>query len=218
MSLPSAYGAYGFLGYDPITESRPETLEVLRKFRDSPVEASRAYGIRWFLISNPDYYDTEREFWLAIHGSYWPICDPAVPDDLQPLLRTAKLCYHSAELDLYELPDVSPMAFDRAAPQRPLPIRFHGWGGEVQTPGKGVRTVVVNVAARPWLRAASGGQSLASSADDWNRLEVRVPDGVSRFDFFYDLPWRRGIIFGAVLAAATLAGFALIRKHLSTVP
>ena len=133
-------------------------------------------------------------------------------------LRTAKLCYHSAELDLYELPDVSPMAFDRAAPQRPLPIRFHGWGGEVQTPGKGVRTVVVNVAARPWLRAASGGQSLASSADDWNRLEVRVPDGVSRFDFFYDLPWRRGIFFGAVLAAATLAGFALIRKHLSTVP
>ena len=212
LSLPSAYGAYGFLGYDPIIEARPETLETLQRFRASPVAASRAYGIRWFLVSNPDYYGQERDFWWTYQKSYWPFCDPAPPDYLRPLLRAAELRYRSPEVDLYELSDVSPMAFDRAAPQVPLAIGIHGWGGEVQTPGKGDRTVVVNIAMRPWLRAAGGGRLLASAADDWNRLEVHVPDGVSRFDFFYELPWRRGVFCGIGLAAATLAGFALLRR------
>jgi hypothetical protein len=214
LSLPSAYGAYGFLGYDPIIEVRPETEEILRKFNDAPIEASRAYGIRWFLVSNPDYYAKERDFWWAIRKGYWPICDPFPPERLRPLLSAAKLRYRCDEVDLYELSSVSPLAFDRADPTKALSIRFHGWGGEVLAPGGGERTIVVNVAARPWLRAAGEGKLLASAPDEWNRLEVRVPDGVSRFDFYYDLPWQRGIFLGIGLAVATLAGFALVRPYL----
>ena len=98
------------------------------------------------------------------------------------------------------------------SPQTPLPIEFHGWGAEVEVPGTGQRTVVVNIVVRPWLRAACGRQPLESSADEWGRMEVRVPDGVTHFQVFYDLPWRRGIFAGMGLAAATLAGMVLIRN------
>ena len=94
-------------------------------------------------------------------------------------LPAAELRFRREEVSLYELPDASPMAFDRANPRTPLPIEFHGWGAEVEVPGKGQRTVVVNIVVRPWLRAACGRQPLESSADEWGRMEVRVPDGVT---------------------------------------
>ena len=54
---------------------------------------------------------------------------------------------------------------------------------------------------------------MESSADEWGRMEVRMPDGVDRFQVFYDLPWRRGLLMGAGLAAVTLIGFALVRNR-----
>ena len=66
LSLPSAYGAYGFGGYDPIIEARPETQAFRNKFAASPAEASRAYGIRWVLVANADYYRKEWEYWRAV--------------------------------------------------------------------------------------------------------------------------------------------------------
>jgi len=61
LSLPSAYGAYGFSGYDPIFEFRPETRAVQDKFDASTMEASRAYGISWVLVANDEYYAKEGE-------------------------------------------------------------------------------------------------------------------------------------------------------------
>ena len=71
LSLPSAYGAYGFDGYDPIIEARPETQAFLEKFATSPAEASRAYGIRWVLVANADYYKKERGYWRGVSKSDW---------------------------------------------------------------------------------------------------------------------------------------------------
>jgi hypothetical protein len=106
------------------------------------------------------------------------------------------------------------MAFDRASSRTPLSIAFHGWGAEVEVPGKGERAIVVNIVVRPCLRAACGRQLLNSSADEWGRMEVRVPDGVTHFQVFYDLPWRRGVVAGIGLAMATLIGATLIRKRI----
>ena len=138
----------------------------------------------------------------------------AGPAYREKFLPAAELRVRREEVSLYELPDASPLAFDRANPRAPLPIEFHGWGAEVEVPGTGQRTVVVNIVVRPWLRAACGQQPLESSADEWGRMEVRVPDGVTHFQVFYDLPWRRGIFMGVGLAAATLAGMVLIRKRI----
>lgn len=216
LSLPSAYGAFGFGGYDPITEARPETQAFQDKFHASPAEASRAYGIRWVLVANPDYYKKEREYWWALRKSNWcfDVADSGWPSDLKKSLPAAELRVRREEVSLYELPDASPMAFARVAPRTPLSIQFHGWGAEVEVPGTGRRTVVVNIVVRPWLRAACGQQPLESSADEWGRMEVRVPDGVTHFQVFYDLPWRRGILMAAGLATTVLAGVALVRRRI----
>ena len=71
LALPSAYGAYGFGGYDPVTEARPETVAFQDKFNASPAGASRAYGIRWVLVANANYYKQERDYWQAAMKSDW---------------------------------------------------------------------------------------------------------------------------------------------------
>ena len=70
-SLPSAYGAGSFIGYDPIIENRPETRAIQAHFDDSPVEAARAYGIHWILEANPDHYWPERDYWQSVRKSDW---------------------------------------------------------------------------------------------------------------------------------------------------
>jgi hypothetical protein len=216
LSLPSAYGAYGFDGYDPIIEARPETHAFQDKFAASPAEASRAYGIRWVLVANADYYKKECDYWRTAIKSDWcsDFSDSSWSAYQKASLPAAKLRVHRPEVSLYELPDANPMAFDRANPRTPLSIEFHGWGAEVQASGTGLRNVVVNIAQRPWLRAASEKQPLASSADSWGRMEVQVPDGINQFQVYCDLPWRRGVLMAAGVATATLAGTILIRKRI----
>ena len=58
-------------GYDPIIEARPETRAFQDKFAASPAEACRAYGIRWVLVANADYYKKEWEYWWAVRKSNW---------------------------------------------------------------------------------------------------------------------------------------------------
>jgi hypothetical protein len=215
MNLPSAYGAYGFGGYDPVTEARPESRAIQDKFDASPGEAARAYGVRWVLVANADYYRQESPYWRSVRNCDWcyDFSDTAWPQYRQQFLPAAELCYECAEVSLYEIPDVSPLAYDRANPRSPLPMTFSGGGAEVQIPGSGQRTVVVNLATRPWLRAACGKRPLEFAADEWGRMEVSVPDGVIRFEVFNDLPWRKAIMMSLVLATTTLVGVACITSR-----
>ena len=221
LSLPSAYGAYGFGGYDPIVSGRPESLAIESKFDAAPAEACRAYGVRWVLVADAEHYKREADYWQGVSKCNWcfGFSDSSWPNYQEACLPTAQLRVQREEVSLYEISEASPLAFDRANPSTPLPIEFHGWGSAVQVPGNevsgnGPRTVVVNIAMRPWLRAASGGQPLEVLADDWGRMEVSVPDGVTNFEVFYDLPWRRGIFMALGLMSATLVGLAVVRKQL----
>ena len=179
----------------------------------TPIEAARAYGIRWILVANPDHYwpdaitgnrsanatgasiiwiRTRPAAWIGSHGQLSSACN-------------------EKKLRLYELSGTSRMAFDRNKPSDPLPIRFRGWGAEVDCAGGGERSIIVNMAMRPWVQAAAAGGFLPASADNWGRVEVRVPDGVTRLEVFYQLPWRRGMLTGGCLMAATLVGVFLVR-------
>lgn len=75
---------------------------------------------------------------------------------------------------------------------------------------------MVNMAMRPWVRAAANGQLLLTKADSWGRVEVRVPDGVTRFGVFNQLPWRRGMLLGGCLMAATFVGVAWFARFLTS--
>ena len=215
-SLPSAYGALAFGGYDPIIESRPETRAMQTRFDDSPVAAAKAYGVRWILTANPDHYRAERGFWQAVWKNDWcfEFMQKGPPCNEERVLSAAQLRVARDELSLYELPGASPLAFDRAKPDVSLPIRFRGWGAEVDAPRGGPHAVVVNMVMRPWVRASAGGAILPTAADDWGRVEVSVPDGVTRFDVYYQLPWRRGLLLGTALTAATMVGMAVVKQRL----
>ena len=216
-SLPSAYGAMSFGGYDPIIENRPETQAVQARFDDDPVAAARAYGIRWILAGNPDHFWPERDFWQSVRKSDWcfDYRDDGTADGPERVVQAAQLRVQRDELRLYELSGVSHIAFDRSNPVVPLPIRFRGWGAEVESPGEGERTVVVNMAMRPWVRAAANGQLLLTKADSWGRVEVRVPDGVTRFGVFNQLPWRRGMLAGRLPDGGDVRGGGMVCEVLN---
>jgi hypothetical protein len=138
-----------------------------------------------------------------------------LPTYVLALCKASRRVFHSEEVDLYELDDVSPLAFTENRPRAALPVRFHGWGAEVDVPGTGERSLIVNVLDRPWLQALTDGHTLSSSADDWGRLRVVVPDGVTRVEVQCNMGWGRGVLGGAGLAALTLGGCFAYRKRFS---
>ena len=215
-SLPSAYGALAFAGYDPIIERRPESMAIQARFDRDPIATARAFGVRWILAANPEHYRPERGFWQQIRKKDWcfDFMEEGPPSGEERVMSAAQLIVQRDDARLYELGGASQMAFDTRKPEFPLPIRFHGWGAEVETPGSGERTIVVNVAMRPWVRAVADGKALPTSADEWGRLKVRVPPDVTRFEVGYQLPWRRGLFLGGGLAAATFLGMAFVRPRL----
>ena len=215
-SLPSAYGAWAFAGYDPIIERRSESLAIQARFDHDPIATARAFGVRWVLAANPDHFWPERDFWQQVRKKDWcfDFMDEGPPSGEERVMSASKLIVQRDDARLYELGGASPMAFDTVKPDLSLPIHFHGWGAEVESPGGREKTVVVNVAMRPWVRAAADGMPLPALADDWGRIEVQVPSGVTRFEVSYQLPWRRGVLFGGVLAMATLLGMAVVRPRL----
>lgn len=209
--IASAYGAYSFNGYDPIGEFRPETRSARQRLRDSPVEACRAYGIRWVLVPNPDYYHGELEI-MAAACPYF--VDQGLPGQAEQICKSAPSVLRQEEMTLYEVADTSPMAFDEAHAKLALPVRFHGQGADIEVPGLGVRTIIVNMLARPWLYASGGGRPLSLGADPWGRLKILVPDEVDHVEVRCRMGWRRGIALGGGLAVVTLAAYLLCLKKL----
>ncbi len=214
-SLPSAYGAWAFAGYDPIIERRPESSAIQARFDRDPIATARAFGVRWILAANPDHYWPERDFWQQVRKKDWcfDFMEEGPTSGEERVMSASKLIVQRDDARLYELTGASSMAFDTAKPDLPLPIRFHGWGAEVESPGDGEKKIVVNLAMRPWVRATADGKTLHTSADSWGRLEVQVPSGVTCFNVSYQLPWRRGLLFGGGLALSTLLGMAVVRPR-----
>jgi hypothetical protein len=214
-SLPSAYVALAFAGYDPIIERRPETMAILEQFDRDPVATARAYGVRWVLAANPEHFRPERDFWQAVRKKDWcfDFMDEDSPSGEQRVISKSQLRVDRDDVRLYELSGASPLAFNKAKPDQPLSIRFCGWGAEVNATGEGERTVVVNMAMRPWVKAVAGGEDLQTAADAIGRVEVHLPADVTHFDVYYQLPWRRGLFFGGGLAAVTLLGMGLLRPR-----
>jgi hypothetical protein len=209
MAIASAYDAYSLNGYDPIGEFRPETVAARQRLHKDPVAACRAYGVRWVTAPNPDYYQGETAEMAAINPYF---VDLGTSQDLDPIRKAAVSCLQEKTTLVYEIGNVAPLAFDEARAAVGLPLSFDGRGAEVEVPGSGERTIVVNVLARPWLHAFGKGQPLAAGPDDWGRLRVVVPEGVHRVEMRCVMGWWRGIVLGAGLAVMTLAGCVVLRR------
>ena len=107
-NLPSAYGAYGYSGYDPIFEARPETQVYRDKMDATPAEAARAYGIRWILLATPTIGKKDADYWSTMRkGRFGGFTDSTWPTYREKSFPDAKWLFSREEVSLYELPDPS---------------------------------------------------------------------------------------------------------------
>jgi hypothetical protein len=214
LSLAAVYKAYSFSGYDPVNENRPEMLAAMRRLKEDPIAACRAYGIARLIVANPDYYQADKDFWWSNGRRMWQegFMDDGIPAYDQALIRSAHSSFRREESTVYDLAEPCPMAFDEAHADAALPIRVRGQGLDIDVPGPGEHSLVVNILFRRWLTVRGEGQPLAPRADSWGRLKVTVPEGVRHVEVRYVMGWGRGIALGLGLAVFTLAGCAVVRR------
>jgi len=127
----------------------------------------------------------------------WPGLDEAVLR--APFARVAA----AEHVDLYELPDVSPLAFRVDAPAQALPLETNGSGAAVRVPPPG-GAVVVNLLARPAMEITIDGRPVAPGnieRDEWQRVRVRVPAEGGKVEVRYRPPWGLGLGFAAAIGA-----------------
>jgi len=143
----------------------------------------RAYGIRWLTVFRP---------LASIYAPYFP---------REGQVTETPVSY------IWTLPGVCPLAFAEADPGTAFPIRFDGRGATVDVRRQGVATscprggpFIINILAWPDFRVYADGTPIAFTPDDWGRMRIDVPPGVSTIEARYSPPWAIGFGLGALLA------------------
>lgn len=172
-NLASLYGIYTCNGYEPLTETTPES-RFARQLEDTRLPtALRRYGVRWVLVSLTDAPYRALDDYLRDIG----------------LRRRAV----NGTLAVWECPDPDPMAFVADQPARPLPVEIRADGLTViLPPAAAPRPLVVNYLCRPGMRAWVDGQEIPVHKDPWQRVACTLPAGANRLTVRYAAPWHRG--------------------------
>lgn len=200
-SWATFYGVQTLDNYrDQMVEIRPEVRGMRERLAAEPVEAARAWGVKWLWI-----HRTAQEESLGPNRLHWSWervrpDDVAIADALSP---TAIAHTSDSHGTLYELSDPGPMAF--FASDDPLVFRTDGAGVHVDVNGRSGRLVVAYL-WWPWMSAADGrGQTFFMTADEWGRMVVDIPPAVETVHLTYQAPWK-----AAVAKSMGLAGIALL--------
>jgi hypothetical protein len=204
-NLPMLHNIPAFSGYDPLLEWGASFREVQRLLDQRPVEALRAYGVRWHLLSTllrkPILSAN-----VGVNAEERSIKDNAAMKAIVPLLQ---IVTHSEALRLGELNGTSPMAFPNRDPTVSLAVSAAGDGirvglGRWQTGGE----IVVNFLWYPQMRAVVDGKAAPVSHDRWQRIVVDVPTGAKSLRIGYVAGWTGGLLIGSALVVLGLFGAA----------
>jgi hypothetical protein len=208
LNLPMLYGIPAFSGYDPLLEWGASFREAERRLSDQPIEALRAYGVRWHLLSallhKPILSNN-----VGVNGEEKSVRDKEVLKIIEPSLH---ITAHTDAMRLGELDGVSPMAFPQQQANLPLPITAGGDGVRVdllQWPAGG--NVVVNFLWHPQMQATTDDKPTIVSHDDWQRMVIDVPAGAKSLHIRYAAGWTKGLLLGGVLVLIGLGGCATMR-------
>jgi hypothetical protein len=202
--------AYAAGGYDVFIENSPEYLQVLDRFSQSPLEAAKAYGIRWIIQSS--VLDRPE---LAVNRTLDQMEMPSL-SERRVLLKNAESgvpAFTSPDVTVYELKGASPYAFTTS---QTLPVSFDASGANINIskvpPGT---TVITNVLWRHWLKATLSGSPIPTKPDDWGRVAVTLPAAAQNLRITYSPPWNKTCLVGlACLILALLSGLLLHRFEL----
>jgi hypothetical protein len=202
LNLPHYYQVPSIFGYDPVVEGQPCIAEVYRRLQSDPAGACKAYGVGWHLISctAPPVLSPNKRFWSMEHSVNF--------EGAYRRLRQADLgvLAEFQGTSLMELPGVDPLAFVTGRPERPLPLRLHCRGADIDVSGLPAGTgVTVNFLWYPQMSCTVNGQPLPLASDDWQRITTTLPHSGSALSLRFQPPWFKTCAIGAVLCCAALA-------------
>lgn len=187
LDFPSWYGIGSVDGYDPFVRALPEYQYALRKLDADILGAAKAYSVRWMVVHHSSMEvrrsvrrrDTALEYLV-----------PARAKAAAKIDDHAKLRLKDAELMVFEIPNVDPLAFPLDEPRHVLPVKLKQSGVivDVGGPPRPV-SVVVNFLLLNGIVARAGGNILPMTADEWGRIVVDVPAGTRVMEVRYEPPW-----------------------------
>lgn len=186
--FPTAYGVPSFELYNTLTWYHAFAAPVFQAFNEKPIEAYRAYGIRWIVLVSGQPSDTR-----FVEG----LGEPKSVDGY----------------DVWEVPDTAPFAFAAARPTEALPVALTSEGVVVNAAPPGSPSVpeggeiVINVLGWPRFNVYADGRKVSWKLDAWKRIAATVPVGTQRVEARYEPPWRvgAGIALGLLVCAGGVA-------------
>lgn len=218
LNLPMLDGIPSFTGYDPLTSSKPTWLRAARAMELGPLAASRAFGVRWHVVSRLIAHPT-----FSGDSPVERVLETEVPlGDALPKLARARLPTAAAlpDVTIYDAGPTDPLAFPEGDARHPLPLTLSNRGIDVDVSAlpAGCR-VIVNWLWYPPMRAQLGGAALPCAADAWGRIVVSVPPtapggpaGRALLHVRYAPNWGTGVAIGAALAAIALAAIVRLER------
>jgi hypothetical protein len=190
---PTLAGVFSLSGDDPLVRESPAVQKMARNLVQATQPAMSAYGVKFLL-------------------QYFP---PGIRAD-GPLVAWpgARLVYASANVRLFEMASVRPMAFPEEDPQHALPAQFDVAGATLDTSElpQGA-TVILNMLWRSEFRAIANGSGLPVEADALGRIRIVVPANASSVRVQFRPQWERGFFAAGVLL---FLGLALARYALQS--
>jgi hypothetical protein len=176
-NMPSVWSIYSFNRYNTLTWFHHFAKPLFDQYNKHPTEAYRAYGIRWIV--------------RHLKGPYLPefVQDLGPPREFD-------------NLQVWEVTNPCPLAFDEQKPTTPLPVSFslRGVDADVHDVFPNGGNLVVNVLAWPNFRVFADGARISSRPDTWGRIVAAVPPGATRVQAIYTPPLAKGGVAASVLA------------------
>jgi hypothetical protein len=195
-NFASLYGVYAINGYQGGIDSMlPQNLEADKLILTDPVNALRAYGVRWLLISP-----------LVNKPQFGPNPNIQSSDTInrEQAILLQMLKPHTSKrvevngLTLLELQGSSPLAFYESSPQEAIPVHFHGGGADL-TQITYAGPIILNVLWRPGIVTMADGKLLENQKDSWGRVRFDVPAGSKHIAIKFSPPWNKAFMAGLIL-------------------
>jgi len=200
-NFATLYDVLSIWGYDErLVSASGESWMAENRLHKNPLETARVYGVKWIIIHNslinPEHFNPHID--TLNFKSMAKARKLLETKQLKPVLVYPILT-------VFEIQDVSPMAFIESKPGEALPVMFHSDGMSVKLPGSypGDR-VIVNVLLRKNINVYGDQKLIPASPDEWGRIIAKPEPGTGSIEIKYEPPWKKGIVAGVALGILSI--------------
>ncbi len=221
------YKRFVFHFYDSAFVRSHEYAYIREDINRFPIEAARAYGVKWLLLQdcNPDVNDIQFQCYKTWeqHKIILPVCGIVGLESyrcnshalenksISALIETALSKREYLFGTIYELPDPQPLVFD-ASNDKPLPFKVNGRGAKIDATSmpQGGKIVFNYIGWYYETRTFGDGKPLKWERDEWRRTLITVPPGTKEVVVDYSPGFDKGMKIGAIFVLLSVLGYYLI--------